>query len=99
MSNLEDKSLFKKKIFTIQIELKGLFSTTYICPECKMEIIRGEGFCDKCGHEFYEIEKLSFFDKLLKMSCLSKFTLLLIIIFFPIFIIPLLILYAWSLFV
>ena len=94
--SLEDKSAFKKKIQNIKIELKGLFSTIYICPECKMEIIRGEGFCDKCGHEFYEIEKISFFKKLFKMSFLSKITLLLLVIFFPIFIIPLLILYVWS---
>ena len=98
MSKIEDESLFKKKISVVKLELKGLLSTIYICPECKSEIIRGEGFCDKCGHEFYEIEKQSFFKKLIMMNLLSKIALLLMIIFFPIFIIPLLILYVWSLF-
>ena len=98
MTNEDDKSLIKEKLHIVRIELKGLFSTIYVCPECKMEIIIGEGFCDKCGYEFYEIEKKSFFNKLFKMSLLSKIVLIPMIIFFPIFIIPLLILYLWSLF-
>jgi len=70
-----------KKFQKLKLDIKMLFSSMYLCSNCKKEIIRGEGYCDGCGEELIKIEEVNFFKKFARITLFNQIIILLFIIF------------------
>ena len=60
------------KFDSLKSDIKMLFSSMYLCSNCKKEIIRGEGYCDGCSEELLKIEEVGFFKRFKKISLINQ---------------------------
>ncbi len=70
-----------KKLDLLKSDIKMLFSTMYLCSNCKKEIIRGEGYCDGCGEELIKTKEANIFKRFNRICFFNQIIILFISIF------------------